>query len=100
MPKRVFQGLVASDKGDKTRRVEIERIERHPKYGKFIRRRTVCHVHDENNESHQGDTVEICECRPRSKTKRWELVRVVSKSREVDVAALRQASAAKKAAKS
>lgn len=100
MPKRVFQGLVASDKGDKTRRVEIERIDRHPKYGKFIRSRTVCHVHDENNESGKGDTVEICECRPRSKTKRWELVRVVSKSREVDVAALRQASAAKKAAES
>ncbi|MEZ6070423.1 MAG: 30S ribosomal protein S17 [Pirellulales bacterium] len=70
MPKRVFQGLVASDKCDKTRRVEIQRLERHRKYGKYIRRRTVCHVHDENNESNRGDTVEIRECRPYSKTKR------------------------------
>ena len=52
----------------KTRRVEIDRLVRHPKYGKFLRRRTVCHVHDENNESQIGDTVEIIEVPPRSKT--------------------------------
>ena len=91
MPKRQIIGLVTSDKMQKTRRVEIERLVRHPKYGKFLRRRTVCHVHDENNESQIGDTVEIIEAPPRSKTKRWDLVRVVSKSQQVDIAAMRAA---------
>jgi small subunit ribosomal protein S17 len=75
----------------KTRRVEIGRLVRHPKYGKFMRRRTVCHVHDEGNTSKLGDTVEIVECPPRSKTKRWELVRVVAESQQVDLAAMRAA---------
>ena len=79
MPKRVAVGVVTGDRMDRTRRVEIPRLVQHPKYGKYIRRRTVCYVHDENNESERGDTVEISECRPRSKTKRGELVRVVSK---------------------
>jgi small subunit ribosomal protein S17 len=92
MPKRVEIGVVTSDKMAKSRRVEIPRLVRHPKYGKFLRARTVCLVHDEHGESHQGDTVEIRECRPRSRTKRWELVRVLSKSRAVDLAALRAAS--------
>ena len=61
MPKRHVIGLVTSDKMNKSRRVEIDRLVRHPKYGKFLRRKTVCHVHDENNESHVGDTVEIVE---------------------------------------
>jgi small subunit ribosomal protein S17 len=78
----------------KTRRVEIPRLVRHPKYGKVLRRRTVCYVHDENNESHDGDTVEIVESRPMSKLKRWQLVRVVAKSRQVDVAAMRAAAKA------
>ena len=51
MPKRVEVGVVTSDKAAKTRRVEIARLVKHPKYGKFIRRRTICHVHDENEES-------------------------------------------------
>ena len=59
MPKRVAVGVVTSDKMAKTRRVEIPRLVRHPKYGKFIRRRTVCFVHDEENKSKAGDTVEI-----------------------------------------
>jgi len=84
-------GVVASDKMAKTRRVEISRLAKHPKYGKYIRSKTVCYVHDENNESGLGDTVEIIESRPRSKTKRWDLVRVVEKSTAVDVAALRAA---------
>ena len=84
MPKKQLIGVVTSDKTDKTRRVEIDRLVRHPKYGKFIRRRTVCHVHDEENQSAHGDTVEIVECPPRSKTKRWDLVRVVAKSQLVD----------------
>ena len=91
MPKRVIIGIVTSDKMQKSRRVEVERLVRHARYGKILRRRTVCHIHDENNESHTGDTVEIIEGRPRSKTKRWELVRIVSRSAIVDLAALRAA---------
>lgn len=94
MPKQVAVGVVTSDRMAKTRRVEIPRLVRHPKYGKYLRRRTVCYVHDESDQSHQGDTVEIVECRPKSKTKRWELVRVVAKSRLVDVAAMRAAAKA------
>jgi len=91
MPKKQLIGVVTSDKMDKSRRVEIDRLVKHPKYGKFIRRRTVCHVHDEANESQHGDTVEIIECPPKSKTKRWDLVRVVAKSQQVDIAAMRAA---------
>jgi small subunit ribosomal protein S17 len=91
MPKQVSIGVVTGDKMAKTRRVEIPRLVRHPKYGKILRRKTVCHVHDEAEECHVGDTVEIVESRPRSKTKRWELVRVVSKSRLVDIAAMKAA---------
>jgi len=91
MPKRVTVGVVTGDKAAKTRRVEIPRLVRHPKYGKIMRRKTVCHVHDEAEEAHLGDTVEIRESRPRSKTKRWELVRVIAKSRLVDIAAMRAA---------
>jgi small subunit ribosomal protein S17 len=76
--RRVVQGVVTSDKMNKTRRVEIPRLVKHPRYGKYIRRRTVCHVHDENNVSHVGDKVEIMESRPLSKTKHWRLLRVVT----------------------
>ena len=89
MPKRVETGVVTSDKAAKTRRVEIPRMVRHPRYGKYVRRKTICHVHDEANESSLGDLVEIVESRPLSRTKRWALVRVVEKARTVDVAALR-----------
>jgi small subunit ribosomal protein S17 len=91
MPKRVAIGVVTSDKMAKTRRVEIPRLVRHPKYGKFVRRKTICYAHDEEEQSQAGDTVEIVESRPVSKTKRWQLVKVVSKSTAVDVAALRAA---------
>ena len=91
MPKRVLVGRVTSDKMDKTRVVEIARRVRHPKYGKFIRQRTVCYVHDENNDSNYGDTVKIIESAPISRSKRWRLVEVVERSREVDVAAMRAA---------
>src|SRR5207244_10173504 len=79
--RRVETGVVTSDKMLKTRRVEIPRLVKHQRYGKYIRRRTICHVHDENNESRLGDTVEIMEARPISKTKHWRLIRVVSKAR-------------------
>jgi small subunit ribosomal protein S17 len=78
--KRVMTGIVTSDKTAKTRRVEVQRREQHAKYGKFVKKRTVCYAHDENNESHLGDTVEIEESRPLSKLKRWRLVRVVTKA--------------------
>ena len=91
MPKKVLIGIVKSDKSDKTRRVEIPRLVRHPLYGKFLRKQTVCYVHDEENASGEGDLVEIIESVRRSKTKRWDLVRIVEKSTEVDVVALRAA---------
>ena len=75
--KKKLVGVVTSDKMNKSLRVEIERRFAHPMYGKIVRGRTVCHVHDEENAARTGDTVEIIECRPRSKTKRWDLVRVV-----------------------
>jgi small subunit ribosomal protein S17 len=78
--RRVEIGLVTSDKMNKTRRVEIPRLVKHPKYGKYIRRRTICHVHDEDNQSRQGDLVEIMETRPLSKMKHWRLVRVVTRA--------------------
>lgn len=74
---RQLVGVVTRDQNSKTRRVEVARLYRHPKYGKIVRARTICYAHDENNVSVAGDTVEIVECRPRSRTKRWELVRVV-----------------------
>jgi small subunit ribosomal protein S17 len=77
--RRTAVGVVTSDKMNKTRRVEIPRLVKHPRYGKYIKRRTICHVHDEKNESRSGDTVEIMETRPLSKTKHWRLVRVVTK---------------------
>jgi small subunit ribosomal protein S17 len=91
MAKRTSIGVVTRDKTAQTRRVEIPRLVRHPKYGKILRRKTICYVHDEKNESHLGDTVEIVESRPRSKLKRYELVRIVTKSTAVDLAAMRAA---------
>src|SRR5947209_9400739 len=77
--RRTATGVVTSDKMNKTRRVEIPRLVKHPRYGKYIRRRTICHVHDEQTESRHGDTVEIMETRPLSKTKHWRLSRIVTK---------------------
>jgi len=73
-------GIVTSNSGSKSRRVTIEYKVRHPKYNKYIRRRTRLAVHDELNQSGVGDLVEITECRPLSKTKSWRLVRVVQKA--------------------
>jgi small subunit ribosomal protein S17 len=97
MPKKTAIGVVTSDKMAKSRRVEIPRLVKHARYGKYLRRRTVCHVHDESEQSSIGDTVEIVECRPMSRLKRWELVRVVSKSQAVDIAAMRAAAKLKEA---
>lgn len=75
-------GVVASDKTNKTRKVLVEYQTKHPKYGKYLSRRTVLHVHDENNESREGDRVEVAECRPLSKTKHHRLLRIVEKAPE------------------
>jgi small subunit ribosomal protein S17 len=74
-PRKV--GIVESDKRDKTRKVAINFSVKHPKYGKYVRKRTVLHVHDEKNVSRQGDRVEIAECRPVSKTKSWVVMQVL-----------------------
>src|SRR3954452_15697527 len=79
-PRRTLIGVVTRDKTAKTRRVEIQRLVKQPRYSKYIKRRTVCYVHDETNETRIGDTVEIMESRPLSKTKNWRLVRVVKKA--------------------
>ena len=75
--KKTLIGTVTSNKNAKTLRVEIERRYRHPKYGKIVRGRTVCHVHDDEGTARVGDLVEIVESRPMSKTKRWQFVCVV-----------------------
>lgn len=89
MARRILVGVVTKDGASKTRRVEIERLVRHPKYSKIIRRKTVCHAHDEENVSALGDKVEIEESRPFSKLKRWKLIRIVEKNKEIDLASLK-----------
>ncbi|WKE65981.1 30S ribosomal protein S17 [Gallaecimonas kandeliae] len=80
---RTLQGRVVSDKMDKSITVAIERMVKHPIYGKFIKRTTKLHVHDENNECQTGDVVTIRECRPLSKTKSWTLVQIVERPAKV-----------------
>jgi small subunit ribosomal protein S17 len=79
---RTLQGRVVSNKMDKTITVLVERQVQHPIYGKFIRRSTKVHAHDENNECQAGDTVLVEQCRPLSKTKTWRLVKVVERAAE------------------
>jgi small subunit ribosomal protein S17 len=74
-------GIVTSDKMEKTITVTIERRVKHPIYGKFVKKTTKYHAHDEKNESGVGDTVKIMETRPLSKTKRWRLVEIVEKAK-------------------
>ncbi|HBZ97038.1 MAG: 30S ribosomal protein S17 [Phycisphaerae bacterium] len=77
-------GSVDSASRDKSCKVTINYLVRHPKYGKYVRRRTSLHVHDERNEARVGDRVEIAECRPISKTKSWTLMRVVESKAGAD----------------
>ena len=79
---RTLTGMVTSDAMNKSITVTIERRIKHPVYGKYIRRSTRLHVHDENNECGKGDVVVIEQCRPMSKTKSWRLVEVVEKAGE------------------
>ena len=73
-------GVVTSDKRDKTIAVTVSYSVKNPKYGKYIRRRTVLHAHDEQNEAAVGDKVEIMMCRPLSKTKCWRLLRIIDRA--------------------
>ena len=79
---RTIEGVVASDKGNKTIKVVVNYQMRHEKYGKYLKRRTVLHAHDEKNEAKEGDLVQIAECRPLSKTKHHRLLRIVQKAPE------------------
>ena len=76
----LYKGVVASKSGDKTVRVTLDYLTKHPKYGKILKRRTVAHVHDQENEACVGDKVEICKCRKMSKTKCWRLVNILDKT--------------------
>lgn len=80
---RTLQGKVVSDKMDKTITVMIERRVKHPIYGKFVKRSTKLHAHDEQNECKIGDTVSVRECRPLSKSKTWMLVSVDERATKV-----------------
>lgn len=77
---RTLTGTVVSSKMNKTISVAVERLVKHPTYGKYVRRTTKLLAHDENNECREGDTVAISECRPLSRHKAWRLVRVVERA--------------------
>jgi small subunit ribosomal protein S17 len=77
---RTLTGRVSSDKMDKTITVVIERLVRHPVYGKYMRRSTKLHAHDESNEGRTGDLVMVEQCRPLAKTKAWRLVKVLERA--------------------
>lgn len=78
---RSISGLVISNKMDKTVTVLVERLEKHPLYKKYIRKSTKLHAHDESNDCNEGDTVQIEECRPLSKSKSWRVIEVVSRAK-------------------
>ena len=80
---RTREGVVRGAGADKTIRVEMTYQTKHPKYGKYINRRTVLQAHDENNEAGVGDLVQIAQCRPLSKTKHHRLVKVIEKAPEI-----------------
>jgi small subunit ribosomal protein S17 len=77
---RTLQGRVVSDKMDKSITVMIERRVKHPLYGKFVRKSTKVHAHDENNECQVGDVVVVEQCRPLSKTKSWRFVKLIERA--------------------
>jgi small subunit ribosomal protein S17 len=85
MPKRVLQGVVVSDKADKTIVVKVERRFKHPLYKKYIRSTKKYHAHDADNACRVGETVRIVESRPHSKTKRWELLSRERAASEVEL---------------
>jgi small subunit ribosomal protein S17 len=78
---KVRQGVVVSDKADKTVVVRVDTARRHKRYHKILRSSVKLHVHDESNDAHAGDTVRVQECRPMSRTKRWRLLDVLERAR-------------------
>ena len=83
MPRRILQGVVVSDKQDKTVIVRVERRMMHPIYKKYLRKSTKLLAHDETGECKEGDLVAIEECRPLSKRKAWRLQRVITRAAEI-----------------
>ena len=79
--KRTKTGRVTSSKADKTVTVMLERQVKHPLYGKYIKRSTKVHAHDEENSCGEGDLVKISECRPLSKTKSWQVVEILERAK-------------------
>jgi small subunit ribosomal protein S17 len=79
--RKVRQGVVVSDKADKTITVRIDVARRHRRYEKIVRSSSTLHAHDENNQANEGDVVQVVESRPLSRTKRWKLVDVLEKAR-------------------
>jgi len=77
---KTLTGVVISNSGDKSIKIAIDFKVRHPRYGKYVKRRSKLAVHDERNQAGVGDVVEVAQCRPHSKTKSWRLVRVVEKA--------------------
>jgi len=77
---KTVTAVVVASSGDKSIKVAIDYKIKHPKYGKFVKRRTTLGVHDKHNQAGVGDVVEVAECRPYSKTKSWRLVKVLEKS--------------------
>jgi small subunit ribosomal protein S17 len=82
-PVRSLTGQVVSDKMDKTIAVSVQRVVKHPMYGKYLRRTTKLLAHDEQNEAKEGDTVAITPCRPTSRRKSWRLLKVVQRAVKV-----------------
>ena len=83
MPKRTLQGVVVSDKQDKTVVVRVERRVTHPTFGKIVTRSSKYHAHVPEGAYQEGDLVEIAECRPMSRTKSWRVTKLVEKSKAV-----------------
>ena len=79
---RTVEGRVVSNKMNKTVTVLVERQVKHALYGKYLRRSTKLHAHDENNACNEGDVVRVAECRPMSKTKNWQVVEVITRAAE------------------
>lgn len=77
---KIVTGVVISNSGDKSIKIAIDYKVKHPKYGKYVKRRTTIGVHDEQNLSAVGDVVEVAQCRPYSKSKSWRLLKVVEKA--------------------
>lgn len=79
--RKVRQGVVSSNKMDKSVTVAVQWKEKHPIYGKFVNKTRKFHAHDENNECNEGDTVRIMETRPLSRTKRWRVIQIVERAK-------------------